>query len=338
MMRSKRAVRTLNAELNKATADAISATEMVDRKRKAADDAAADFDSTARITRHCYGMVARAPSPTSPVYRKPESKAADDSEETQLPTDLEQEYRPTSPPTPTSPSYSPTSPSYRPTSPTTSPSYSPAYARVFPVYSKTVIDLEHESQDPHGGETPRYCPGSPPYRPYPESHQPTSPSFRPCSPSYQPTSASYRPTSPPTPTSPSYSPTSPSWRPTFHRPTSPAYARVFPVYSKTVIDVEHESQDPHGGETPGYCPTYRPNSSLYQPTSPSFRPCSPSYQPTSASYRPTSPPTPTSPSYSPTSPSYCPTDPYPAKPAASNAPISPYAIAAAKRAGLKWGG
>ena len=245
MMRSKRAVRTLNAELNKATADAVSATEMVDRKRKAADDAAADFDSTARITRHCYGMVARAPSPTSPVYRKPESKAADASEETQLPIDIEQEYRPTSPPTPTSPSYSPTSPSYRPTSPTTSPSYSPAYARVFPVYSKTVIDLEHESQDPHGGETPGYCPGSPPYRPYPAS---------------------------------------------------------------------------------------------FQPTSPSFRPCSPSYQPTSASYRPTSPPTPTSPSYSPTSPSYCPTDPYPAKPAASNAPISPYAIAAAKRAGLKWGG
>ena len=222
MMRSKRAVRTLNAELNKATADAVSATEMVDRKRKAADDAAADFDSTARITRHCYGMVARAPSPTSPVYRKPESKAADASEETQLPIDLEQEYRPASP--------------------TTSPSY------------------------------------------------------------------------------------------------SPAYARVFPVYSKTVIDVEHESQDPRGGETPGYCPTYRPNSSLYQPTSPSFRPCSPSYQPTSASYRPTSPPTPTSPSYSPTSASYRPTDPYPAKPAASKAPISPYAIAAAKRAGLKWGG
>lgn len=202
MMRSKRAVRTLNAELNKATADAVSATEMVDRKRKAADDAAADFDSTARITRHCYGMVARAPSPTSPVYRKPESKAADDSEETQLPIDLEKEYRPASP--------------------TTSPSYSPAYARVFPVYSKTVIDLEHESQDPHGGETPRYCPGSPPYRPYPESHQPTSPSFRPCSPSYQPTSASYRPTSPPTPTSPSYSPTSASYRPTDPSPAKPA--------------------------------------------------------------------------------------------------------------------
>ena len=92
MMRSKRAVRTLNAELNKATADAVSATEMVDRKRKAADDAAADFDSTARITRHCYGMVGRAPSPTSPVYR-PASKAADASEETQLPIDLEKEYQ-----------------------------------------------------------------------------------------------------------------------------------------------------------------------------------------------------------------------------------------------------
>ena len=117
MMRSKRAVRTLNAELNKATADAVSATEIVDRKRKAADEAAADFDSTARITRHCYGMVGRAPSPTSPVYR-PTSPAyskvlpvyskvvatADAAEETQLPIDLEQEYRPTSPPTPTSPS------------------------------------------------------------------------------------------------------------------------------------------------------------------------------------------------------------------------------------------
>ncbi len=46
MMRSKpeRAVRALNAELNKATADAVSATEIVDRKRKAADEAAADFD------------------------------------------------------------------------------------------------------------------------------------------------------------------------------------------------------------------------------------------------------------------------------------------------------
>jgi hypothetical protein len=256
MMRSKRAVRTLNAELNKATADAVSATEIVDRKRKAADEAAADFDSTARITRHCYGMVARAPSPTSPVYRPAYSKAADASEETQLPIDLEQEYRPTSP--------------------------------------------------------------------------------------------SYRPTSPPTSTLPSYSPTSPSYRPTFHRPASPAYARVFPVYSKTqptVIDVEHESQDPHGGETPGYCPgspPYRPYPASYQPTSPSFRPCSPSYQPTSASYRPTSPPTPTSPSYSPTSPSYRPTSPsYPratAKSRTAAAPISPHAIAAAKRAGLKWGG
>ena len=67
MMRSKRTVRALDAELDKAKAAAAAATEIVDRKRKAADDAAADFDSTARITRHCYGMVARAPSPTIPA-------------------------------------------------------------------------------------------------------------------------------------------------------------------------------------------------------------------------------------------------------------------------------
>ena len=71
MMRSKRAVRALSAELSKANAAAASATEIVDRKRKAADEAAADFDSTARITRHCYGTEGkrRAPSPTSQVYR-----------------------------------------------------------------------------------------------------------------------------------------------------------------------------------------------------------------------------------------------------------------------------
>ena len=86
MMRSRHAASALRAELDKANAAAASATETVDRKRKAADEAAADFDSCARIARHCYGR------PTAPVY----SKAAE----------------------------------------------------------------EHESQDPHGGETPCYNPVS----------------------------------------------------------------------------------------------------------------------------------------------------------------------------------
>ena len=49
MMRSKRAVRALNTELDKATAAAAAATEIVDRKRKAADEAAAGFDSSVRL-------------------------------------------------------------------------------------------------------------------------------------------------------------------------------------------------------------------------------------------------------------------------------------------------
>ncbi len=98
MMRSKRAVRALNAELNQANEAAASATEIVDRKRKAADEAAADFDSTARITRHCYGTAGkrRAPTsspvyhPTSPVYSEVVApaetiEATSAAEETQLP-------------------------------------------------------------------------------------------------------------------------------------------------------------------------------------------------------------------------------------------------------------
>ena len=58
MMRSRHAASALRAELDKANAAAASATETVDRKRKAADEAAADFDSCARIARHCYGSNA----------------------------------------------------------------------------------------------------------------------------------------------------------------------------------------------------------------------------------------------------------------------------------------
>ena len=60
MMRSRHAASALRAELDKANAAAASATETVDRKRKAADEAAADFDSCARIARHCYGSKAAA--------------------------------------------------------------------------------------------------------------------------------------------------------------------------------------------------------------------------------------------------------------------------------------
>jgi hypothetical protein len=48
MMRSKRAVRALNDELAKATAAAASTTELVDRKRKAADAAAEGFENFGR--------------------------------------------------------------------------------------------------------------------------------------------------------------------------------------------------------------------------------------------------------------------------------------------------
>ena len=54
MIRSKRALRMLNDELSNATAAAAKATELVARKRKAADAAADGFNATARLTWHCY--------------------------------------------------------------------------------------------------------------------------------------------------------------------------------------------------------------------------------------------------------------------------------------------
>jgi hypothetical protein len=160
MMRSKRTVRALDAELDKAKAAAAAATEIVDRKRKAADEAAADFDSTARITRHCYGTEGSAPSPTSPVSRH-------------------------------------------------------TYHKTYPVYSEVVgkakvIDVEQESQDPYGGESPTQSPA-------PVYHV-TSPKgycHRTGEPIYSPTQPRYNPSA----TSPKYSATSPTYTPT--TPASP---------------------------------------------------------------------------------------------------------------------
>ena len=172
MMRSKRAVRALNTELDKATAAAAAATEIVDRKRKAADEAAAGFDSRAQITRGCYGTESkrRAPSsvyrPTSPMYHKVEPVYSAREEETQLP------------------------------------------------------DVEHESQDPHGGDTtPSYVPqnpcgdgNSPVYRPLiGYSHINGEPIYSPTQPRYNPTSPRYSATSPKySATSPTYTPTTPA--------------------------------------------------------------------------------------------------------------------------------
>ena len=187
MMRSKRAVRALNDELAKANATAASATELVDRKRKAADAAADDFEATSRLTRGCYGTEGSAPC------------------------------RPT----------------YRP--------ISPAYSKVVPVYSKVVgppsaddeetqlpcdgkadvIDVEQESQDPYGGETPSYNPVSKDYVPQDPCGSPVyhvnSPKGYCCitgEPIYSPVKPRYAPTSPRySATSPKYSATSPTYTP-----------------------------------------------------------------------------------------------------------------------------
>ena len=174
MMRRKRAIRTLNDELSNATAAAADATELVDRKRKAAAAAAQDFELATQLTRDCYGTEAKrskkAPEATyasSPVY----SKVVDASKlnevaaiehESQDPYDA-QTHNPTSPryaPTaplrfdPTSPSYEPTSPSYEPNTPRyepTSPSYEPTSPICKPCYSAT---------------SPTYTPNSPPPSPH----------------------------------------------------------------------------------------------------------------------------------------------------------------------------
>ena len=156
MMRRKRAIRTLNDELSNATAAAADATELVDRKRKAAAAAAQDFELATQMTRGCYGTEAKrskkapeAAYASSPVY----SKVVDASKlnevaaiehESQDPYDA-QTYNPTSPRyaprfDPVSPSHWPASPSYVPTTPRyepTSPSYEPTSPICKPCYSAT---------------------------------------------------------------------------------------------------------------------------------------------------------------------------------------------------------
>lgn len=146
MMRSRHAASALRAELDKANAAAASATETVDRKRKAADEAAADFDSCARIARHCYGR------PTAPVY----SKAAEE-HESQDPYGGE------------TPCYNPVSKDYVPQNPCASPVYhvnSPkGYCSITgePIYS------------PNEVTKPRYSATSPTYTPQSPSPIPLSP-------------------------------------------------------------------------------------------------------------------------------------------------------------------
>ena len=139
MMRSRHAASALRAELDKANAAAASATETVDRKRKAADEAAADFDSCARIARHCYG-----------------SKAAEE-HESQDPYGGE------------TPCYNPVSKDYVPQNPCASPVYhvnSPkGYCSITgePIYS------------PNEVTKPRYAPTSPRYSATSPTYTPQSP-------------------------------------------------------------------------------------------------------------------------------------------------------------------
>ena len=164
MMRRKRAIWTLNDELSNATAAAADATELVDRKRKAAAAAAQDFELATQLTRDCYGTEAKRSkkAPEAAYASSPPanagSKVVDASKlnevaaiehESQDPYDA-QTHNPTSPryaPTaplrfdPTSPSYEPTSPSYEPTS----PSYEPTSPICKPCYSATT----NNPQSPH---------------------------------------------------------------------------------------------------------------------------------------------------------------------------------------------
>jgi hypothetical protein len=70
MMTAKRAIRLLNNKLTETTAAAAAATELVDRKCKAADDAECAFNAVTGLTRNCYGTEekCRKKSPESPIY------------------------------------------------------------------------------------------------------------------------------------------------------------------------------------------------------------------------------------------------------------------------------
>ena len=101
----------------------------------------------------------------------------------------------------------------------------------------------------------------------------------------------------------------------YGRPTAPVYAE------------EHESQDPYGGETPCYNPVSKACASpVYHVNSPKGY-CSITGEPIYSPNEVTKPRyAPTSPRYSATSPTYTP-----------QSPASPHVLAAAKRAGLRWG-
>ena len=131
MMRSRHAASALRAELDKANAAAASATETVDRKRKAADEAAADFDSCARIARHCYGSKAAEEHESQDPYGG-ETPCYNPVSKDYVPQCASPVYHVNSPKgycsvtgySPnevTKPRYAPTSPRYSATSPTYTP-------------------------------------------------------------------------------------------------------------------------------------------------------------------------------------------------------------------------
>ena len=169
MMRRKRAIRTLNDELSNATAAAADATELVDRKRKAAAAAAQDFELATQLTRDCYGTEAKrskkapeaAPPPANAGSKVVDAaklnKVAAIEHESQDPYDA-QTHNPTSPRyaprfDPVSPSHWPASPSYVPNSPiyVRATSYEPTSPICKPCYSAT---------------SPTYTPNSPPPSPH----------------------------------------------------------------------------------------------------------------------------------------------------------------------------
>ena len=182
MMTAKRAIRALNDELSQATVAAASATELVDRKRKAAAAAAEDFKHTSEMTRGCYGTegAKRICSPVSPVYyavspvysKKVEAAkvieaaaspaAAASSQESQDPYGGDE-----------TPSYNPVSKDYVPQNPC-GDGNSPVY---------------------HVNSPVGYChiTGDPIY----SRNKPTSPRYAPTSPNYSATSPTYTPKTPP---------------------------------------------------------------------------------------------------------------------------------------------
>ena len=195
MMTAKRAIRALNDELSQATVAAASATELVDRKRKAAAAAAEDFKHTSEMTRGCYGTegAKRICSPVSPVYYA------------------------------VSPVYSKKVETAKVIEAAKVIEISAAAEAASPAAAAS----SQESQDPYGGdETPSYNPTSASYVPQRPEGDGRSP--RCCSPvgychiTGDPIYSRNKPTSPRyAPTSPNYSATSPTYTPKTPPPLSP---------------------------------------------------------------------------------------------------------------------